>query len=343
MPRLVPLDATLAPGFVAELRRAWDDGNAVLPVDPRLPGPARQALLAAMQEDAPVEPGDALVVPTSGSTGEPNGVVLTHAAVTASAEASSRRLAVSADDRWLACLPAAHIGGLSVITRAMATGASLTFDVDDPAATLVSLVPTQVERMDVSRFRVVLVGGSADWRRERPANVVRSYGLTEAGSGVAYDGVPLDTVEVRVDDGGQVWLRGPMLLRCYRDGTDPKDPEGWFPTGDAGRFEAGRLHIDGRVGDVIVSGGEKVWPGPVEAVLRGHPQVADVAVVGRPDDEWGQRVVAVVVAEGEPPTLDELRGWVKERLPAWCAPRELEVVDALPRTAIGKLRRPDLA
>lgn len=343
MPRLVPLDATPAPAFVAGLRRIWDDGDAVLPVDPRLPRPAADAVLAAMRVGEPVEPGDAVVVPTSGSTGEPKGVVLTHAALGASARASSQRLAVSPDDCWLACLPLAHIGGLSVVTRALLTGTALTFAFDDPAATLVSLVPTQVDRMDVSRFRVVLMGGSSDWRGDRAANVVRTYGLTEAGSGVAYDGVPLDTVELRVDANGQVWVRGPMLLRCYRDGTDPKDADGWFPTGDAGCFEDGRLHVDGRMGDVIVTGGEKVWPASVEAVLRAHPQVADVAVVGRPDDEWGHRVVAVVVAEGEPPTLDGLRGWVKERLPAWCAPREVEVVDALPRTALGKVRRADLA
>ncbi|HVF73904.1 MAG TPA: AMP-binding protein [Acidimicrobiales bacterium] len=342
MPRLVPLDATLAPDFVSALRRVWDAGDAALPVDPRLSRPAVEAVLASMRVGEAVEDGDALVVPTSGSTGEPKGVVLTHGAVAASATAASQRLGVDDSDRWLACLPLAHIGGLSVVTRAMVTGTALTFDVDDPAATLVSLVPTQVERMDVTRFRAVLVGGSADWRRDRPPNVLRTYGLTEAGSGVAYDGVPLDGVEVRVDDDGQVWLRGPMLLRCYRDGADPKDGEGWFPTGDAGRFEDGRVHIEGRMGDVIVTGGEKVWPAPVEAVLRTHPQVADVAVVGRPDDEWGRRVVAVVVPAGEPPSLDSLRGWVKERLPAWCAPREVEVVDALPRTAIGKVRRAEL-
>lgn len=299
-----------------------------------------------MRVGEPVEQGDALVVATSGSTGEPKGAVLTHAAVAASSAATARRLGVDpAADTWLACLPPAHMGGLAVITRALAAGTGLTFDVDDPTATLTSVVPTQLDRMDVSRFRIVLLGGSADWRTERPPNVVRTYGLTETASSVAYDGSMLDGIEVRVDDGGQVWLRGATLLRCYRDGTDPKDADGWYPTGDAGRVEAdGRIHIEGRMGDVIVTGGEKVWPTPVEAALRAHPAVAEVAVAGRPDDEWGSRVVAYVVPAdpAQPPTLDALRDWVKERLPAWCAPRQLELRTSLPRTTSGKVRRPDL-
>src|SRR5688572_1249578 len=104
--RLVPIDATPGPAFVDALRRAWDEGDAVLPVDPRLPGPARRALLDAVEPDRPVEPGDALVVATSGTTGRPKGVVLTHDAVAASAEATSERLGVDpATDRWLSCLP----------------------------------------------------------------------------------------------------------------------------------------------------------------------------------------------------------------------------------------------
>lgn len=346
MPQLVALDAQPGPAFVEALQRAWDAGDAVFPVDPRLPAAVRDGLVSAMGVGEAVEPGDALVVATSGSTGDPKGVVLTHTAVAASGWASSRRLGVDpSSDRWLSCLPLAHIGGLSVACRALLTGTPLTFDVEDLAATLVSLVPTQLDRMDVTRFRTVLLGGSSDWRRERPGNVVRSYGLTEAGSGVVYDGWPLDSVEVRVADDGEVWLRGPTLLRCYRDGTDPKDPDGWLPTGDLGTFGVdGRLSVHGRAADVIVTGGEKVWPAPVEAALRSHPEVADIAVIGRPDDEWGQRVVAYVVPvdAAQPPTLDALREHVKERLPSWCAPREVILVDTFPRTSLGKLRRPVL-
>lgn len=360
MPSLVAILATPERGFVDHVLGAWEHGDAVFPLDPRLPRPAANRLLRSMRPASlvahggerlrlpnavPVEPGDAMVIATSGTTGEPRGAALTHAAIGASAVATSARLDVDPDhDRWLACLPLAHIGGLSVVLRAIVTGTPFdlapTFDPQSPA-TLVSLVPTQLERHDTSRFRVVLVGGSADWR-ERPANVVRTYGMTETSSGVVYDGRPLDGVDVRVDHDGQILLRGPMLLRAYRDGTDPKSSEGWLATGDAGELSPdGLLAVHGRLGDVIVTGGEKVWPASVEAVLRTHPEVADVAVVGVSDAEWGERVVAVVVprSPSRPPTLDDVREHVAAELASWCAPKELRMADELPRTPSGKVRR----
>src|SRR3954471_23095303 len=127
VPKLVAIDATGGPSFVDRLRAAWDAGDAVLPVDPRLPSPARQALLDAVGARRPVTPGDAVVVATSGTTGDPKGVVLTHVAVAASAQATSIRLEVDPNaDRWLACLPLAHVGGLSVVMRARVTGTPLT-------------------------------------------------------------------------------------------------------------------------------------------------------------------------------------------------------------------------
>jgi O-succinylbenzoic acid--CoA ligase len=153
----------------------------------------------------------------------------------------------------------------------------------------------------------------------------------------------LEGVEIRADDRGQIWVRGPMLLRCYRDGTDPKDADGWFATGDLGEvFIDGSLEVSGRAGDLIITGGENVWPEPVERRLRAHPKVIDAAVVGRADPEWGQRVVALIVSD-DPPTLDELRDWVKTELPAHAAPKAIEPVSTLPRTAVGKLRRADLS
>jgi O-succinylbenzoic acid--CoA ligase len=340
--RLVPLPADGAPAFVTALQRAWDDGDAVLPVDPRLPRAAADALVEAMRVDEPVDDGDALVVATSGTTGAPKGVVLTHDAVRASAVATSARLGVDPErDRWLSVLPLSHVGGLGVVTRALVTGTPLTFDPDDPAATLVSMVATQVRRSDVTRFRWVVVGGAAP-PSDLPANTVTTYGMTETGSGVVYDGAPLDGVEVRERD-GVLELRGPMLLRAYRDGIDPKDADGWLRTGDAGAVVDGTVVVHGRIGDVIVTGGEKVWPDPVEAVLRDVPGVADVAVAGVADEEWGQRVVAFVVAGDVTPTLDELRDAVKAILPAYAAPKDLVLVDVLPRTAIGKVQRAALA
>jgi O-succinylbenzoic acid--CoA ligase len=160
---------------------------------------------------------------------------------------------------------------------------------------------------------------------------------------VVYDGRPLDGVDVRIAEDGQILLRGPMLLRCYRDGSEPF-VDGWFPTGDLGRWlDDGRLHVDGRAGSLIITGGENVWPEPVEAVLRDHPDVADVAVTGEPDEEWGQLVVAVVVpAPGATPTLDALRAAVKEQLPAYCAPRRIVLTASIPRTPLDKIRRGEL-
>lgn len=359
MPRVVAIALPPGPEFVRELQRVWDEGDAALPLDPRLPPAAAAQLLDGLRPAVVVDPsgarrsldgawpaedGDALVVATSGTTGAPKGVVLTHEAVRASAAASSRRLDVDPErDAWLSLLPAAHIGGLSVLTRALATGTRLTFEPEDVRATLVSVVPTQANRLDLSRFRAVLVGGSSDWR-ERPANVVRTYGMTETGSGVAYDGRPLDGVDIRVEASGEISVRGPMLLRAYRDGTDPK-VDGWLPTGDSGRFAGDRLHVDGRIGDVIVTGGEKVWPVVVETALRTHEGVADVVVAGRPDAEWGQRVIAWIIAADPtaPPTLEVLREHVKATLPAYAAPRDVWVVDSFPRTSSGKVVRELLA
>src|SRR5262245_51686531 len=169
MRRLVVVEARGTDAFVDRLRRAWDAGDAVLPLDPRLPPPDRDRVLAAARTGEPVDEGDALVMATSGATGTPKAVVLTHDAVAASARATSARLGVDPDrDCWLACLPLAHVGGLTVITKALHSGTPLVvqdgFDpraVESAAATLVSLVPTMLRRIDPSGFRAVVLGGSA--------------------------------------------------------------------------------------------------------------------------------------------------------------------------------------
>jgi O-succinylbenzoic acid--CoA ligase len=273
-------------------------------------------------------------------------VVLTHDAVAASAAATSARLAVTSDDHWLACLPLSHVGGLSVVTRALHTGIALTvldgFDVDAVErsdASLVSLVATALTRLDPSRFRVIVLGGSRP-PSDRPANCVTTYGMTETGSGVVYDGVPLDDVEVDLGDDGEIRLRGPMLLRCYRDGTSPFDADGWLRTGDLGSWRPdGRLHVEGRRGDLIITGGENVWPEAVEAALADHPGVAEVLVRGVDDPDWGQVVEALVVPTDDALTLDDLRAHVKAHHPAFMAPKRLRLVDSIPRTPLGKPRR----
>ncbi len=342
MPRLVAIDRPGGTDFVAELQRIWDAGDAAFPVDQRLPARAKADLVGAMRVGDDVERGDALVVATSGSTGAPKGVVLTHDAIASSARATSARLEIEPDDHWLACLPLSHVGGLSVVTRALQSGTDLTvhpgFDAEavmNSGATRVSLVATTLARIDPARFRTIVLGGSRP-PVDRPANTVATYGLTETGSGVVYDGVPLDDVEVRFVD-GEIQLRGPMLLRTYRDGRDPKDADGWLPTGDLGHWlDDGRLHVEGRRGDLIITGGENVWPEAVERILSTHPAVDDVLVRGCPDAEWGHIVEAVVVTNGSPLALDALREHVKSSAPAFMAPKRLTLVEQIPRTSLGK-------
>lgn len=383
MPELVALDLPGGPGFADALRSVWDAGDAAAPLDPRLPEAATASLLAALRparvigpggssakldDGLPVEPGDALVLATSGSTGEPRGVVLTHDAVEASARATTSRLGIDpARHRWLACLPLAHVGGLSVLTRSLWTGTPCTvldgFDAGQVAeatrrdgVTHVSLVAAALRRVEPASFVCILLGGAAPPDPLAP-NVVTTYGMTETGSGVVYDGTPLEGVELAVGTGrpdegaeGELLVRAPMCLRAYRDGTDPfvRGPDGagrWLPTGDAGAVGAdGRVQVDGRIADVVVTGGEKVWPSAVERVIASHPSVAEVAVWKRPDARWGERVVAWVVPapSADPPSLGALAELVRSTLSPWAAPKELVIADTLPRTTSGKVRRRDL-
>jgi o-succinylbenzoate---CoA ligase len=223
-------------------------------------------------------------------------------------------------------------------------------------ATLVSVVPTMLARLlaagaGLERFRHVLLGGApapaglVERATDRGVSVVRTYGLTETFGGVVHDGHPLDGVELAIAGGGEITLRGPMVLRRYR--RDPSATHsalrgGWLHTADLGRIRPdGRLQVLGRRDDLVITGGVSVHPAEVEAVLARHPGVADVAVGPAPDPEWGQRLVAYVVPLDRllPPTLAGLRAFARERLAAAKAPRELVLMDTLPRTASGKILR----
>ena len=308
--------------------------------------------------DAPV------VVRTSGSTGEPKDVVLSHAAVLASAKSSLARL--GGPGEWLLALPVTGVAGLQVLVRSILSGTKPTIATDHPdlsaaleafvtsttgARRYTSLVPTQLHRLAerdelglLAQLDAVLVGGAAlpaELRERADAagvTVVRTYGMTETCGGCVYDGVPLDGVGIRVDDAGQVWISGPVLFDGY--GGQPFTDE-WFPTADFGDLTDGVLRIDGRLDDVAVSGGVNVSMPSVERALRSSDHVADVAVFGVADPEWGTRVVAAVVSrEDAPADLDALRERVVSAgLPRTWAPRQLLVVREIPLLPSGKIDR----
>jgi O-succinylbenzoic acid--CoA ligase len=281
--------------------------------------------------------------------------------VVASADAIDAR----AGDRWVSCLPLAHIGGLLVLERHLVLGAPVSFRrrltrsviAGLGEARFTSLVPTQLTRLldggaDLGRFRAILVGGSgvdaelAARAAEAGVRMVPTYGMTETCGGVVYAGRPLAGVEVRTARWGELLVRGPTLMRGYR--LDPEasvsafEPGGWLRTGDGGEVdEEGTVRVFGRLADVIVSGGEKIWPAEVETAVSSHPGVAAVLVSGSPDREWGQRVVARIVPRhrADPPTLASLREYAAASLARHKLPRELVIVERLDRTALGKIRR----
>ena len=369
------------PAAARAVAAAWEAGEAVLPLDPGAPAAELKGILAAARPthllDAdgrrrlpggePGEAGLAAVVATSGTSDTPKVVELGADAVRWSALATSAALAAGPGDRWLCCLPVHGVAGLAVVARAWHSGLPLEvherFDlaaVRQAAgeATLVSLVPAMLRRLlaagdEAARFRRVLLGGGpipadlADVAVGRGVGLVRTYGLTETFGGMVHDGHPIDGAEVRIDGDpeGEVLVRGPMLFRRYRGDpgrTATALRDGWLVTGDLGRLgPGGRLTVLGRADDLVISGGVNVHPDEVEAVLATHPGVAEAAVAGRPDPEWGQRVTAFVVPRdpASPPTLAELRAFTRERLVAAKSPRELVLVPALPRSPSGKLLR----
>jgi o-succinylbenzoate---CoA ligase len=365
------------PRLLELLAAALDgSGPAIAPVDARLPEARQAELLAALAPDTVedrdgvttvrsgqkkgVAEGTAVIVGTSGSTGLPKGVELSAAALLHSARASLARIGARPGERWLCCLPAVHIAGIQVLVRSLVSGTDPVLADRADAHTLaasgcahVSLVPTQLERLldvdmpSLTGFRSVLLGGAAapagllDAARAGGVPVVTTYGMTETCGGCVYDGIPLDGVEVRIGDDDRIWIGGPVLFSGYRPGgSGGASPAGqrFFRTGDLGRMESGRLVVRGRADDVINTGGHKVIPGEVAAVLRTCPGVRDVAVLGQPDPEWGERVVAVVAPadRAEPPALELLRLHVQQRLPRYAAPSRVVMVDAVPMLPSGK-------
>ncbi len=345
--------------------------NPVLPDPELLTVAGRTGSRSGARQAREREGGELIAyVLTSGSSGAPRAVGLSFENFYASAAGSAFNLGVDPQDRWLCCLPVDHIAGLSVLIRSLIYGTGVVvhpgFDLAwvsaeiENGASLISLVPTQLERLlahgaPLERLRAVLVGGgplarpALDRALEQGVNVVHTYGLTETCSQVctltAADaaqkrgaaGRPLLGTEVAIDRKGdqEILVRGPTVAAGAAAG------DGWLRTGDRGRLDrSGFLWVDGRIDDLIVSGGENVVPEEVERVLESHPAVAEAAVVGRKDTEWGAAVTGVVVpVAGEEIVEAALIEHCRSSLAPYKLPKRIEVSAALPRTDNGKLQR----
>lgn len=385
-----PLHAVLLSGaadalrLIAPLRAALDGtGPAILPLDATQPAARLRELITVFDPDVVlggdgetrvrssagawgISPDTAVIIGTSGSTGEPKGVELSAAALEHSARASLSRVGARPGDRWLCCLPVSHVAGLQVLVRSLVSGTDPVVTPTATAATLavsgcahISLVPTQLIRLldaeggaaALAGFSSVLVGGAAAGpaaleRARAAAIAVRTtYGMSETCGGCVYDGIPLDGVRVRAGRDGRLRISGPVLMNRYHGRQDLTaevlhDQE--FVTSDLGHVEDGRVVIRGRADDVINTGGHKVIPGEVAAALESCPGVREVVVVGLPDQEWGERVTAIVVPvdQANPPGLQLLRKHVGARLPRYACPSEVVLREAIPVLPSGK---PDLA
>lgn len=345
--------------------------------------------------DAGFDAGAAqLIMYTSGTSGRPKGAVLTFGNLFWSAFGSMATLGVHEDDRWLACLPLFHIGGLSILTRSVINGTTAVihenFDaaranraIDEEGVTLISVVSTMLLRMLEQRnyrpfpesLRCVLLGGGPvpaellDVGTRLHIPIAQTYGLTETASQATTlrlaeaaarpgsAGKPLLPAEVRIgrEDGtlcepqeeGEILVRGATVSPGYwrnPEATAVAMRGGWLHTGDMGYMdEDGYLYVIDRRDDLIVSGGENVYPAEVESVLSTHPDVAEAGVFGLADAHWGQLVAAAVVPRAAATLdIDSLLGHCRTRLAGYKAPRRVFVASELPRTASGKLLRREL-
>ena len=297
----------------------------------------------------------AIVVHTSGSSGRPKPVGLTYGNWLWSALGSCVALGLDPAERWLCALPLSHVGGLSIVLRSAISATTAIvherFDTErvlyelgrpEGGATMVSLVPTTLQRLldaglrEPPALRWALVGGApvtpalVGRAAAHSVPVATTYGLTESCSQVTTLGAPLFCTGVRLAEDGEILVSGPTVAPA----AGPV-----LATGDLGAWNAdGILHVVGRKSDTIVTGGENVAPTEVEAVLEGHPAVAEAAVHGVPSREWGEAVVATVVVRADV-SEEDLRAHCAARLASFKVPKAIRFADALPRTRSGKLER----
>lgn len=332
-----------------------------------------------------------MIVHTSGTSGKPKGAIITYGNVFYSAMSSAYRIGHLPDDKWLCVLPLYHVGGLSILVRAVLYGITVDlhsgFNIEtvnnaliDDDITLISLVPTMLFRLLQYRttqwsdkLRLVLLGGAAatpDLMQrclEENIPVATTYGLSEAASQVATT-LPADAIkkpgtvgkplmfarvrvvddtgkDVRIGDYGEIIVKGLTVMQGYDnnpEATAKTVRDGWLYTGDIGYLdEDGDLWLVQRRSDLIITGGENVYPAEVENVLRQHPTIEDAAVVGIPDPEWGQRVAATIVLKnGQSADEETIVEFLREHLAGYKIPRTMRFIPNLPLTGSGKIQRP---
>jgi len=359
-PLLATADVATVVAIVAALER-----RAPLALIPARTSADERAALIARVAATPVPADTAFVVFTAGSTGRPKGVVLSRAAAHGAAAIHAAHLGWRDDDAWLLALPLGHVGGLAIVVRCLAARRPIVLgDVHalaHPAVTLASLVPAQLTAFlddpaarPGPRLRAILLGGAAAApalvarARARGLPIVTTYGMSETFGQVATGdaatpadvvGAPLPGVAIvggTAAAPAPLVVHSPALMTGYLDEPTPALAAG-FTTRDLGYVDGRGVHVVGRVDDVIITGGENVYPTAVEAQLAALPGVAAAAVVGLADPRWGELVAAALVtAAGYDPVAAAaaIATW-----PAHLRPRRLAIVDALPLTAAGKVDR----
>ncbi|GAB1422593.1 o-succinylbenzoate--CoA ligase [Anaerolineales bacterium] len=337
---------------------------------------------------------DALIIYTSGTSGQPKGAILTLANLFYSATASAYRIGISLNDRWLCVLPLYHIGGINILVRSFLYGTSVDlyerFEIDtidqalrDDPITLISLVPTMLYRLLKEgrpddwnpHLRLILLGGAKaspeliELCQQRALPIATTYGLSEAASQVATSlpgdalnkvgtaGRPLlfSSIEIMDENGnvldsgqvGEIVVSGLTVMRAYdqaAEATAKTLRDGKLHTGDIGYLDGeGDLFVLERRSDLIISGGENIYPSEIETCLLNLEAIEAAAVIGLPDPEWGQRVAAVLVLKaGHTITTAQLDTYCRQHLAAYKIPRHYRFVPALPLTASGKIKRQSL-
>lgn len=332
----------------------------------------------------------ASIMYTSGTTGNPKGVVQGFSNHFASALATQENMGITADDCWLCPVPLFHISGLSIIIRQLVLGSSLrlyshfdakiiTDDLVEGRGTVISVVAVMLQELLENypkkryneTFKAMLLGGgpispkALEKCEDYGIPVIQSYGMTEtcsqvvalsfedAGAKIGSAGKPLLGMSIKIVDDqekilepnnvGEILLKGNNVVRHYLNGeqwqTVKWTTDGWFKTGDMGYLdEEGYLYLVSRLSELIISGGENIYPTEIEHVLQEFPGVEEVAVIGEPDEKWGAVPVAYIVGESTI-TVEKINTFAKNYLAKYKLPKRIYICHSLPKTASGKLAK----